>query len=308
MGYSQPTYPIQTQLKGDSVVILTKKQSDNINLLIENQKIRIQKYKTEIKLVNDTNTTLINDIKIKDSVINRLDSLLYAQYNYYDSLISKIDTLENWILSSSIDNGYIYYSWQDSTVKVIDLSKENHKTDKQIKHELEKLNRRTFWQLLGSGISSIASGIFSVGSKIAGIAAPLLVALAGGFAGLMKLLKRTNFLLNLQTIKAVKDVTKDAYDMGKSIKDAIFGKGKDYATRGGKWLLAVAAVFPIVMGVTAGTMASKLTSPSGTETGNLQKQLVDAELEEALTDMRRRKEQALKQEDVPTRKEREIRI
>jgi hypothetical protein len=122
LGYSQPTYPIQTQLKGDSVVILTKKQSDDINLLIENQRIRIQKYKTEIKLVNDTNTALINDIKIKDSVINRLDSLLYAQYNYYDSLISKIDTLENWILSSSIDNGYIYYSWQDSTVKVIDLS------------------------------------------------------------------------------------------------------------------------------------------------------------------------------------------
>jgi hypothetical protein len=120
--YSQPTYPIQTQLKGDSVVILTKKQSDDINSLIENQKIRIQKYKTEIKLVNDTNTLLNNDIKIKDSVINQLDSLLTAQNNYYDSLISKIDTLENWILSSSIDNGYLYYSWQDSTVKVIDLS------------------------------------------------------------------------------------------------------------------------------------------------------------------------------------------
>jgi hypothetical protein len=122
MGYSQPTYPIQTQLKGDSVVILTKKQSDNINLLIENQKIRIQKYKTEIKLVNDTNTLLINDIKIKDSIINHLDSLLIVQNNHYDSLISKIDTLENWILSLSIDNGYLYYSWQDSTVKVIDLS------------------------------------------------------------------------------------------------------------------------------------------------------------------------------------------
>jgi hypothetical protein len=111
----------------------------------------------------------------------------------------------------------------DHTVKVIDLSKENHKTDKKIKHELEKLNRRTFWQLLGSGISSIASGIFSVGSKIAGIAAPLLVAIAAGFAGLMKLLKRTNLLLNLQTIKALKDT----YDIGKSIKDAIFGDGKN---------------------------------------------------------------------------------
>jgi hypothetical protein len=122
VGYSQPRYPIQTQLKGDSVVILTKKQSDDINLLIENQKIRIQKYKTEIKSISDTNTLLINDIKIKDSIINRLDSLLTVHNNYYDSLISKIDILENWILSSSIDNGYIYYSWQDSTVKVIDLS------------------------------------------------------------------------------------------------------------------------------------------------------------------------------------------
>jgi len=122
IGYSQPNYPIQTVLKGDSVVILTKKQSYDVNLLIDNQRIRIQKYKTEIKSISDTNTMLRDDIKIKDSIINQLNNSLINQNNSYDSLICKIDTLESWILASSIDNGYIYYSWQDSTIKVIDLS------------------------------------------------------------------------------------------------------------------------------------------------------------------------------------------
>ena len=122
VGYSQPTYPIQTVLKGDSVVILTKKQSKEIDLLIDNQKIRIQKYKTEIKNLTDTNYVLKQNIQTKDSVIDSLNNMI-SNINYgYDSLINRLDTLESWILMSSIDNGYLYYSWQDSTIKVIDLS------------------------------------------------------------------------------------------------------------------------------------------------------------------------------------------
>ena len=122
VGYSQPTYPIQTVLKVDSVVILTKKQSKEIDLLIDNQKIRIQKYKTEIKNLTDTNYVLKQSIQTKDSVIDSLNNMI-SNINYgYDSLINRLDTLESWILMSSIDNGYLYYSWQDSTIKVIDLS------------------------------------------------------------------------------------------------------------------------------------------------------------------------------------------
>ena len=121
-GYSQPSYPIQTVLKGDSVVILTKKQSDEIDLLIDNQKLRIQKYKTEIKKLTDTNYILKKDFLIKDSIIDSLNNVISNANYEYDSLNNKINTLEDWILSSSIDNGYIYYSWQDSTIKVIDLS------------------------------------------------------------------------------------------------------------------------------------------------------------------------------------------
>jgi hypothetical protein len=122
VGYSQPTYPIQTVLKGDSVVILTKKQSKEIDFLIDNQKTRIQKYKTEIKNLTDTNYVLKQDIQTKDSVIDSLNNMIFSINYGYDSLINRIDTLESWILMSSIDNGYLYYSWQDSTIKVIDLS------------------------------------------------------------------------------------------------------------------------------------------------------------------------------------------
>ena len=121
-GYSQPSYPIQTVLKGDSVVILTKKQSDEVDLLIGNQKLRIQKYKTEIKNLTDTNQVLKKDVLIKDSIIDSLKNVISNTNYEYDSLVNKIDTLEKWILTSSIDNGYLYYSWQDSTIKVIDLS------------------------------------------------------------------------------------------------------------------------------------------------------------------------------------------
>jgi hypothetical protein len=122
VGYSQPTYPIQTVLKGDSIVILTKKQSKEIDVLIGNQKTRIQKYKTEIKNLTDTNYVLKQDIQTKDSVIDSLNNVI-SNINYeYDSLINRLDTLESWVLMSSIDNGYLYYSWQDSTIKVIDLS------------------------------------------------------------------------------------------------------------------------------------------------------------------------------------------
>lgn len=122
VGYSQPTYPIQTVLKGDSIVILTKKQSKEIDVLIGNQKTRIQKYKTEIKNLTDTNYVLKQDIQTKDNVIDSLNNVI-SNINYeYDSLINRLDTLESWVLMSSIDNGYLYYSWQDSTIKVIDLS------------------------------------------------------------------------------------------------------------------------------------------------------------------------------------------
>ena len=56
--YSQPSYPIQTVLKGDSVIILTKRQSNEVDLLIENQKLRIQNYKSDIKNLTDTNNIL----------------------------------------------------------------------------------------------------------------------------------------------------------------------------------------------------------------------------------------------------------
>lgn len=104
--------------------------------------------------------------------------------------------------------------------------KERHKIDKDIKDELKSLNKKTFWQLLGSGIGFVVGGIASLGSKLAGMLTPLLIAVAGGFAGLMKLMKRTNFLLNLQTAKLLKDVAKDTKEIITGTWEKIFGKKK----------------------------------------------------------------------------------
>lgn len=122
IGYSQPNYPIQTILKGDPVVIYTKEQNDGINILIDSQKNRIQKYKTDVQKLVDTNQVLKSDIQLKDSIIDSLNNLLMGQNMAYDSLINKLDTIENWVLNHSINNAYMYYSWQDSTIKVVDLT------------------------------------------------------------------------------------------------------------------------------------------------------------------------------------------
>lgn len=122
IGYSQPNYPIQTILKGDSVVIYTKEQTDGINILIDSQKNRIQKYKTDVQKLIDTNQVLKSEVQLKDSTIDSLNNLLAHQNMVYDSLINKLDTIDNWILNHSINNAYMYYSWQDSTIKVIDLT------------------------------------------------------------------------------------------------------------------------------------------------------------------------------------------
>lgn len=75
-----------------------------------------------------------------------------------------------------------------------------------------------------------------------------------------------------------------------------------------KKMLALAVVAPIVFGVTAGTLSSALTSPSAADADNLQKRLIDEELDVALTDMKRRKEFARKKENRPQLAERDLRI
>ena len=109
--FSQSSYPLQTVIKGDSVVILTKAQAKNINDIFESQKIKIASYKIELK--------------VKDSLIAIKDTLLIQRietFNYNEELAKRLDLLEHWLLNAAINNTWVYYSWKDTLVYAVDLS------------------------------------------------------------------------------------------------------------------------------------------------------------------------------------------
>ncbi len=52
----------------------------------------------------------------------------------------------------------------------------------------------------------------------------------------------------------------------------------------------LAILLPILIGVSAGASVSKLTSPGNTDTKNMQKALLAAEMDETLAELRRKKD------------------
>jgi hypothetical protein len=105
--FSQSNYPLQTVIKGDSVVILTKAQANEINKIFESQTTLISKYKKEIAY--------------KDSLL-LVNKKVIESYDFNEEITKRLDILETWILDASINNVWLYYSWQDSVVYSVDLS------------------------------------------------------------------------------------------------------------------------------------------------------------------------------------------
>ena len=111
---SQNQYPIQTIFRGDSVVILTIKQSEEINKTIDDQNLFLATKSKEFKNTTDSlsNFILLQNKKI-DSLKTSLDSSL-ASNN------SLLDSIWRWSLSPSI----IYsQSPTDTELYVLDLSR-----------------------------------------------------------------------------------------------------------------------------------------------------------------------------------------
>lgn len=117
--FSQSNYPLKTVIKGDSVVILTVKQADDINAIFESQKAKIAAFKQETK--------------VKDSIIQLRDTLLvyYTQrYTEYQTIIEtqfvkddRLDTISEWLIQRSKEGAWIYYSYTNNEVIAVDLSK-----------------------------------------------------------------------------------------------------------------------------------------------------------------------------------------
>ena len=105
---------MKTVIKGDSVVILTVKQADDINNIFESQKAKIAALKLDIatrdSLLAIKEIELIEKIQVIDNFV-------------FDTIIAKrLDIIEHWLLDAGINSTWIYYSWKDTMLYAVDLS------------------------------------------------------------------------------------------------------------------------------------------------------------------------------------------
>jgi hypothetical protein len=120
VSYSQ-NYPVQTVLKGNSVVILTTEQYDDVNLLMANQRARVNFYKNELEAQEKYMDSITKVFHEKIDSIDSLNEVLINRLEDCDSISTKLITMEQWLYERSVDNSYLYYSYLESTVKFIDL-------------------------------------------------------------------------------------------------------------------------------------------------------------------------------------------
>jgi hypothetical protein len=115
-------YPVQTKLKGDSVVIMTTEQYRDIELLLSNQRYRVNDYKKDISIQEKIIDSLTEVCNRRVYVIDSLDTVIKHKFYTYDSLQNKVNTIERWLYTASVDNSYLYYSYLDTTIMSVDLS------------------------------------------------------------------------------------------------------------------------------------------------------------------------------------------
>ena len=126
LSYAQNNYPIQTVLKGDSVVIYTVEQNNDIELLLANQRNRVSYFKNNIakqEEIIDRLNRLIGELSQKQTIIvDSLQLALNTNFGDYDSLHAQYRNVEKWLYNAAVDHAYIYYSYDSCTVMSIDLT------------------------------------------------------------------------------------------------------------------------------------------------------------------------------------------
>jgi len=105
---------LKTVIKGDSVVILTVKQADDINNIFESQKAKIAALKLDIA---------IRDSLLALKEIQLIEKTQVIDNFVFDTIIAKrLDIIEHWLLDAGINSTWIYYSWKDTMLYAVDLS------------------------------------------------------------------------------------------------------------------------------------------------------------------------------------------
>jgi hypothetical protein len=125
-GKAQRDYPISTIFKGDSVVILTLKQSESINRSIDRLSENLRQTSSEVSRLKKQNDSLVNEAEIlKKRVVeaeNKADSIQKDICFQIDTLKSTIDSIGSWMLNMSVSTSFVYFDWTDSTIKFVDLT------------------------------------------------------------------------------------------------------------------------------------------------------------------------------------------
>lgn len=152
LGYGQ--YPIKTIFKGDSVIILTIQQSENINKMIEKNS-KQNKESSKKMQEKDSEIQRLNELVLeRNSEIDSLKKLLDIKNNFNDSLSTVLsemlrieenesaiaDSLWKWALGPTL----IYTQYpDDDNVYLFDLSHYYMTTD-DFGIVMSKMNERDF--------------------------------------------------------------------------------------------------------------------------------------------------------------------
>lgn len=126
-------YPVQTILKGDSVVIYTVEQNEDIEILLANQRSRVAFYKNNIAkqqaVIDSLGLEMIKQRAKQQAVIDSIQAVadglrftLKNKFSNFDSLQQRYDSVSTWLYNTASDHAIIYYSYEKSTVVAIDLA------------------------------------------------------------------------------------------------------------------------------------------------------------------------------------------
>jgi hypothetical protein len=122
LSYAQNNYPVQTVLKGDSVVIYTVEQNNDIEFLLANQRNRVNYFKNNIAKQEEIIDSLSALLQKQKLISDSLQLVLNTNSSDYDSLRAQYRNAEKWLYNAAVDNAFIYYSFDNSTVISIDLT------------------------------------------------------------------------------------------------------------------------------------------------------------------------------------------
>jgi uncharacterized coiled-coil protein SlyX len=145
--FSQTRYPIKTIFKGDSVIILTIQQSENINKMIEKNSraikennAKVQEYTNKIKLLEQV---IAKQNVYIDSLSNNLlecrNGIDTIQYNS-DTLLKQYDELNLTIYEMAVGPTLLYTLPPYNEVLFLNLKHFNMYTDSEGALILERMN------------------------------------------------------------------------------------------------------------------------------------------------------------------------